>query len=100
MDAPLADLTFTLVGPGRVGRSLAAWAQARGARCVAAAGRNEAPGLATAGQGLLLLAVPDAALAAVAAGLAARPQAAVALHTAGSLDAEVLAPLRSGGTAV
>jgi len=100
MNAPLADLTFSLVGPGRVGRSLAAWAEARGARCLAMAGRNEARGLATAGQGLLLLAVPDAALAAVAAVLAARPQAAVALHTAGSLDAEVLAPLRAGGTAV
>jgi len=97
MDAPLADLTFSLVGPGRVGRSLAAWAEARGARCLAMAGRNEAGTLATAGQGLLLLAVPDAALATVAAALAARPQAAVALHTAGSLDAEVLAPLRGVG---
>jgi predicted short-subunit dehydrogenase-like oxidoreductase (DUF2520 family) len=44
--------------------------------------------------------VPDGALAAVAAALAAHPQAAVALHTSGSLDAEALAPLRAGGTAV
>jgi predicted short-subunit dehydrogenase-like oxidoreductase (DUF2520 family) len=100
MGAPLADLTFSLVGPGRVGRSLAAWAEARGARCAAVAGRDETPGLSTAGQGLLLLAVPDGALPAVAAALAARPQAAVALHTAGSLDAAVLAPLRAAGTAV
>jgi predicted short-subunit dehydrogenase-like oxidoreductase (DUF2520 family) len=100
MDARLADLTFSLVGPGRVGRSLAAWAEARGAHCFAVAGRHETPGLATAGQDLLLLAVPDGVLPAVAAALAARPQAAVALHTAGSLDAEVLAPLRAAGTAV
>jgi len=100
MDAPLADLTFSLVGPGRVGQSLAAWAQAQGARCLAAVGREGAPSLATAGQDLLLIAVPDGVLAQVAADLAARPQAAVALHTSGSLDAEVLAPLRGAGAAV
>jgi len=100
MDAPLADLTFSLVGPGRVGQSLAAWAQAQGARCLAAVGREGAPSLATAGQGLLLIAVPDGVLAQVAADLAARPQAAVALHTSGSLDAEILAPLRGAGAAV
>jgi predicted short-subunit dehydrogenase-like oxidoreductase (DUF2520 family) len=100
IDGPLADLTVSLVGPGRVGRSLAAWAEARGARCLTVAGRHDLPGLSTAGQDLILLAVPDGALPAVAAALAARPQAAVALHTSGSLDAEVLAPLRALGTAV
>jgi predicted short-subunit dehydrogenase-like oxidoreductase (DUF2520 family) len=100
VDAPLAGLSFALVGPGRVGRSLAAWAEARGARCTAVAGRSDVADLASAGCGLLLLAVPDAALAGVAAALARRPQAAVALHTAGSLDAEVLAPLRAAGSSV
>lgn len=100
MGETLTGLSFSLVGPGRVGQSLAAWAAARGARCLGIAGRREVPGLVTAGQDLLLLAVPDAAFAAVAAELARRPQAAVALHTAGSLDAEVLAPLRAGGTAI
>jgi len=100
MNALLSDLTFSLVGPGRVGRSLAAWAEARGARCLAAVGREGSPSLSTAGQDLLLIAVPDGALAQVAADLAARPQAAVALHTSGSLDAEVLAPLRGARTAV
>jgi predicted short-subunit dehydrogenase-like oxidoreductase (DUF2520 family) len=56
--------------------------------------------LDTAGQDLLLIAVPDPALAGVAATLAGRPQARVALHTSGSLDAAVLAPLRAGGAAV
>jgi len=100
MGAPLSDLSFSLVGPGRVGRSLAAWATARGARCSGVAGRRELASLTTAGQDLLLLAVPDGAYAAVAAELSQRPQAAVALHTAGSLDAEALAPLRKAGAAI
>lgn len=96
----LAGLAFSLVGPGKVGSSLAVWAQAAGARLVATAGRGEVGGLRTEGQDLLLVAVPDGALVEVAAALAGQPQAAVALHTAGSLDASVLAPLRAGGSAV
>jgi predicted short-subunit dehydrogenase-like oxidoreductase (DUF2520 family) len=98
--SPLRDLTFSLAGPGRVGASLGAWLEARGARRIASTGRAGLPGLATAGQGLLLVAVPDPVLAAVAAELARRPQAAVVLHTSGSLDAEALAPLRIAGSAV
>jgi predicted short-subunit dehydrogenase-like oxidoreductase (DUF2520 family) len=114
--APLQDLTFALLGPGRVGESLARWAAAAGARLAAVglspSGRGadlarelgaEAvpPGeLSSSGQDLLLVAVPDPALAAVAADLARRPQAAVALHTSGSRTAEALAPLRTAGAAV
>ena len=99
VDQPLSGLRFSLVGPGRVGLSLARWAEAAGARRIVTAGReDETPG--TAGQDLLLIAVPDAALAEVAARLSRHPQAAVALHTSGSLDASVLAPLRAGGSAV
>ena len=97
---PLRGLTFSVAGPGRVGQSLAAWLEACGGRRIAAAGRAGLPELATAGQDLLLVAVPDPALPAVAAELARRPQAAVALHTSGSLDAEALAPLRAAGSAV
>lgn len=64
------------------------------------AGRTGLPGLTTTGQDLLLIAVADGAVAEVAAALAERPQAAVALHTSGSLDASALAPLRAGGSAV
>jgi predicted short-subunit dehydrogenase-like oxidoreductase (DUF2520 family) len=99
MDGALSGLTFTLVGPGRVGRSLAAWAEAAGARLAGTAGRGEVAGgagIATAGEDLLLVAVPDGALPAVAEELARRPQARVVLHTSGSLPAEVLAPLREG----
>jgi predicted short-subunit dehydrogenase-like oxidoreductase (DUF2520 family) len=107
MDHALSGLRFSLVGPGKVGVSLARWALAQGARLQAVAGRGPGldPGLppvlpvagfGTAGQDLLLLAVPDGALAGVAAELARRPQARVVLHTSGSLPAAVLAPLRPG----
>jgi len=90
----LAGLTFSLVGPGKVGASLSAWAVAAGAHCESTAGREQVEELTTSGQDLLLLAVPDASLSEVAARLALHPQARVVLHTAGGLDASVLAPLR------
>ncbi|HVS03575.1 MAG TPA: DUF2520 domain-containing protein [Thermoanaerobaculia bacterium] len=113
----LAELSLTLVGPGRVGTSLALWAVAAGASLAAVARRRPdqllhpllaarvgavtpLAELASAGQDLLLLAVPDAAVGTVAAQLANRGQARVALHTAGALDAEALAPLRRAGSAV
>jgi predicted short-subunit dehydrogenase-like oxidoreductase (DUF2520 family) len=83
-----------------VGASLAAWAEAAGARLVSTARRGEAAALVTAGQDLLLVAVPDPALAEAVAELARHPQAAVVLHTSGSLGAEALAALRAGGSAV
>jgi predicted short-subunit dehydrogenase-like oxidoreductase (DUF2520 family) len=119
---PLAGLRFSVLGPGKVGRSLAAWMQAAGAELVRMAGREEGggggageggqggggrrgevkppAGLSTAGEDLVLVAVPDGELAGAAAALAARPQARVALHTAGALDAAALAPLAAAGTAV
>ncbi|HEX5760261.1 MAG TPA: NAD(P)-binding domain-containing protein, partial [Thermoanaerobaculia bacterium] len=78
---PLRDLTVALAGPGRVGTSLARWAVAAGARLVAVGtspsgrggelarelGAEAVPAgeLASAGLGLLLVAVPDPALPAV-----------------------------------
>jgi predicted short-subunit dehydrogenase-like oxidoreductase (DUF2520 family) len=113
----LAGLRFSVAGPGRVGASLAHWAAAAGARAVFVAGRTRggaaaelagalgaAPrslvGLATGGQDLLLLALPDAALAGAARRLALRPQARVVLHCSGSAGAELLAPLAAAGSAV
>lgn len=109
-------LSFSLVGPGRVGSSLAHWACSAGARLDRVAGRDRgrAEALARALGGsavdlaaldssaddLLLIAVADPALAGVAAELARRPQATVVLHTSGAASAEVLAPLRGGGSAV
>lgn len=96
----LSGLTFSLAGPGRVGTSLAAWLEVAGARRIATAGRAGIGDLETAGQDLLLIAVPDTVLRDVAAGLSQRPQAAVALHTSGNLDASALAALREAGSAV
>ena len=102
----LADLSFSLVGPGRVGQSLAAWAVACGARWVESAGKTPRAGLvsledfSSIGQDFLLVAVADSALPEVATALARRPQARVALHTSGALAAEVLAPLRVAGSQI
>jgi len=110
---PLSGIRFSLLGAGRVGSSLARWLEGCGAELVAIAGRGagsppwagapplqDLAGFSSAGQDLLLLAVPDGALPEIARQLARLPQAAVALHTAGSLGASVLAPLRAGGSAV
>ncbi len=113
---PLSDLRVALVGPGRVGTSLARWATARGATLtwVAASRASGADSLArelgaqpcaasdlsSEGLDLLLLAVPEPALEPLARSLALRPQADCALHTAGGSGAEVLEPLRAGGTRV
>lgn len=100
-DRQLANLTFSLVGPGRVGSSLAAWATAAGARQLGVLGRDsELSTLSTTGQDLLLVAVPDGALDAVAASLGRRPQAAVVLHTSGSRTSQALAPVAANGSAV
>ncbi|TNF83751.1 MAG: DUF2520 domain-containing protein [Acidobacteria bacterium] len=112
---PLGGLTFSLVGPGRVGSSLACWLVESGASLVEVAGRSEptARALATRlggqtaalaslgseNEDLLLIAVSDSALAGVAATLARHPQAKVALHTSGHQSAAVLHPLGPQGTA-
>lgn len=53
--------------------------------------------LVTRGQSLLLLAVPDEALEAVAGQLSTRPQADVVLHTSGSRGWKILRRLKSTG---
>lgn len=111
-DHSISGLTFSLVGPGRVGSSIAHWMVAAGAILRSVAGRSPASSeslaaqlggtatplgeLSTGGEELLLLALPDAVYPQVAAALAVRPQAAVCLHTAGSLGAQALRPLATG----
>jgi predicted short-subunit dehydrogenase-like oxidoreductase (DUF2520 family) len=108
---PLAGLRFSVAGAGRVGSSLARWAMAAGAELVRIASRHpgraawpdgpglvDLDGLATGGQDLLLIAVGDGEMTEVAARLARRPQAGIALHTSGSLDASALDPLRMAGS--
>lgn len=125
----LTGLALALVGAGRVGTSLARWASAAGARTTAIGFRPASRGptataerpdpppavelarrlgcpavpldeLTTASADLLLIAVSDPALGAVAELLAGRRQAAVALHTSGSRGGEALAPLAATGCAV
>jgi predicted short-subunit dehydrogenase-like oxidoreductase (DUF2520 family) len=110
-------MTFSLVGAGSVGQSLASWFVGRGATLVQAAARPGsarlerfatvlgaralAPGeLSSAGQDLLLLAVPDGELGPVARALSARPQAQVALHVSGAAAVAILEPLRAAGSAI
>jgi len=110
---PLDGLRVALVGPGRVGTSLAHWARSAGASVELVAGRSGAAAeartasvardlgaravtaetLSSKDCDLLLVAVADGALDAVARTLSGRPQAPVALHTAGSRGASALAPL-------
>ncbi|MEO7795792.1 MAG: DUF2520 domain-containing protein [Thermoanaerobaculia bacterium] len=113
----MTGLRFSLVGAGSVGCSLAAWIGACGGALQQVAGRagsrgteagarwlgvppTDARNFSSGGEDLLLIAVPDDALSGVAEALAGRPQAGVALHVSGVASAEVLAPLRSGGTAI
>lgn len=120
---PLADLTVAIAGTGRVGTSLGHWLLAGGARLAAVgfhrderaardlAGIARAAGtkrprvvplarLDSAACDLLLVAVADPALDAVVAQLAARRQAPVVLHVAGSRGASALAPLAGRGSDV
>ena len=113
--------SLAIIGAGRVGRSLGRRLREAGWQVVAVAARSEASakngakfiggGRAVAGipasligAGVILLTVPDDALAAVAAGLAQRTggelRGKVALHTSGALDSSVLEPLRACGTSV
>ncbi|MCY4639559.1 MAG: DUF2520 domain-containing protein [Chloroflexi bacterium] len=108
------ELAVGVVGCGRLGASLALGLASAGYRIAAVAGRGSrrAEGLAEAipgaralaapelvrGSDLILLAVPDDAVAAVAAALPwRRGQAAV--HCAGALDLGPLAPLAARGAA-
>lgn len=112
----MSDIRFSIAGPGRVGQSLAHWLSGRGGRLRQVAARREAAArqltralggssvpideLSSAGEDLLLVTVSDSALEAIARGLAARPQADVVLHVSGAMPAEVIAPLRRGGSAI
>ncbi|WP_025617437.1 Rossmann-like and DUF2520 domain-containing protein [Salinispora cortesiana] len=118
VDAPASrSLTVGVVGVGRVGAVLAAALAAAGHRVVAAAGgssasqarmallltdvpRRPAAAVARAAADLLLVAVPDDALAGVVAGLAEagalRPGQVVA-HTSGAHGLAVLAPVVGAG---
>jgi predicted short-subunit dehydrogenase-like oxidoreductase (DUF2520 family) len=82
-----------VIGPGRAGRSFAAALAAVGWEMTGFVRRGDDVTTAAHGVDLLLIATPDAAIAAVAAGV--EPDAgAVVAHCAGSLGLDVVAPHR------
>jgi predicted short-subunit dehydrogenase-like oxidoreductase (DUF2520 family) len=84
-------LSIRLVGPGRAGRSLAAALVDAGCDVRGVLGRGDDIGGAAAGVDALVLAVPDAAVAQVAAAVTPDPSTAV-LHLSGALGLGVLDP--------
>ena len=113
--------SLAIIGAGRVGRALGRRLREAGWRVIVVAARSEASAKSAAkfigggrpvagipasliGAGVILLTVPDDAVAAVAAELADRIESElrgkVVLHTSGALDSSVLEPLRVHGAAV
>lgn len=113
---PLAGLTLSLVGPGRVGSSLAHWAVSHGATLSAVAGRTRASAkqltdelggqpttaatISTADADLILISVGDPAMADVVDSLSLREQAPVVLHTSGRTPVAALNRLQENGSAI
>ena len=113
--AVVVDTTLTLAGPGRAGRAfLRSWAAAGGrvsqviTHAPGKPGAEIFPGAAarSVDEGrfdptdLLVLAVPDDAIAQTAAALAGRLRCEFAFHLSGALGSEALSPLREAGAAV
>lgn len=112
----LTGLSFSLVGPGKVGASLAHWAVSHGAHLSAVGGRTHASAanltdeiggqpstsatLSSADEDLLLISVGDPELAEVVDLLSPREQASVVLHTSGRNPGAVLAPLQGSDSAI
>jgi predicted short-subunit dehydrogenase-like oxidoreductase (DUF2520 family) len=83
-------ITFRVLGPGRAGRSLTAALEATGGfRCAGLWGRARPPADAARGVDLLVVATPDAAVAAVASAVTPVESTAV-VHLSGSLGLDVL----------
>jgi predicted short-subunit dehydrogenase-like oxidoreductase (DUF2520 family) len=108
--------SVVLVGPGRAGKAFArSWLAAGGRilEVVARSPRSARQGAAEIGAGtprplsrtvadaeILVVAVPDDAITAVARRLAGKFRGKAAFHVSGALAAEALAPLRSSGAAI
>jgi predicted short-subunit dehydrogenase-like oxidoreductase (DUF2520 family) len=116
MSGRILSSRLSLHGPGRAGRAfLRSWLAAGGAlldvvardpeaagRAVRelGAGRARAAGEPLAPCDILVLAVPDDAIADTAAALGGRVSCRLAFHLSGALPAEALAPLEQRGAAV
>jgi len=87
----VAAKAVRVIGPGRAGRSFARGLEKAGWRVAGVLGRDDDVTAAAEGVDLLVLAVPDGAVAAVAAAVRPVPACVVA-HLAGALGLDVLAP--------
>jgi predicted short-subunit dehydrogenase-like oxidoreductase (DUF2520 family) len=116
MPATVLSSSLSLVGPGRAGSALGrSWLAAGGTladviardpasagKAVARLGAGSPRGIAglDADCDILVLAVPDDAIAAVASALAGRVRCRTAFHLSGALPASVLEALRESGAAL
>ncbi|HEY4229604.1 MAG TPA: DUF2520 domain-containing protein [Thermoanaerobaculia bacterium] len=115
----VTESSLTLAGPGRAGRAfLRSWASAGGRVAQVITHSPDSSGAAVdvvrfggaavrpVGEGrfestdVLVVAVPDDAIAACAEALAGKLACRFAFHLSGALGADALAPLRSAGAAV
>ena len=95
MSAPLRVNTVGIVGSGRVGSIMAAALADAGYRVTGVADRSRPPSAAELASDLLLLAVPDDALAALVAALAeagAFHEGQIVAHTSGAHGVAILEP--------
>lgn len=83
--------SIRIIGPGRAGTSLAAALSAHGWDVVGFLGRSDDLSHGALGVDVLIIAVPDDAIALVAAAVAPRSETTV-VHLSGSLGLDVLAP--------
>jgi len=89
--SPKADSVarrFTLVGPGRAGQSIQRALTAKGWSCEQSLGRDDDFASAARGVDVCIIAVPDAAIARVAAQI--EPGEAVLVHLSGATPIDVL----------
>lgn len=87
----MAAKAVRVIGPGRAGRSFARGLEKAGWRVAGVLGREDDVASACDGVDLLVLAVPDGAVASVAAAVTPSSTCVVA-HLAGALGLDVLAP--------
>jgi len=83
-------MDFRVIGPGRAGSSLREALVERGWTCLGVLGRDDDPAPTARGVDLVILAVPDDAIGAVARAI--EPGPAVIVHLSGAETLEVLAP--------
>lgn len=80
-------LRFAVIGPGRAGRSFIGALERRGAACVAIVGRGDDPSDLDASIDLVIIAVPDRVIAAIAAQIPVGP---LVIHLSGATGLDVL----------